>query len=813
MSNIKYELFKFEESLPLKINIYKLGNIKSHWHNDLELFYVLEGTVGIITNDQVVVLKNEDIYLANAYDSHELQGQDAVILSVEINLEKLGVSEDDRESLTFDCNSSTDKDKTPYSKIKYLLASLINYNLKYQDNSRYANLSIIYSLFAELMNKFRVITNQSKNPVKKNVARLREIIKYMNDNFNKNISLKLLSDKFDLTVPYLSYFFEKYLGKKFQDYYDELRISKSIPTLLDGKYTLIEISNMFGFTDPRGYVRAFKKIHNTSPTDYRKNHNHPSRNNDISFTQFETNKYLDKLLKNNTQSYQSPTKKHKNSLIQDYKADFDISSSTKKTFLNFFTVARAIDFLSIHHRELIENLLSEIPFKYVKFHGIFDDGMHVVKKRGDKYTFSFIYIDMVLDYIVSLGIKPLIQLSYMPSCLAENHNAYENGMVISLPNDEDVYVSLIEEFTYHIIDRYGSKEVESWPFTFWNAPDTSEYAYGFKDINRFFNLYKKIYECVKKVDYKIEFGSPSLLPLADEMIKFDRHFLTLARDNGVYPDFLIVHYFSNDFNNYFNRINKEQFSTNPDTFSNFIDFIKSPSFFNGKKIYLTDFNFTTSHRNLLSDTVFSSSYIVKNIVENLDRLDSFGHWYLSDLIDETQLPDNMLHGGLGFYTVNGIKKPSFYAYKFLSKLGNEVLLKDKGIIVTKQSKNIIILLYNYEHFSNLYASGDYFELSQHNRYVPFAENKNLVFNILVDNINYNSYEMKETSLGKNSGSIYDCCEECGITSIPDNDLTNQLKALSTPKFKVSNGAIENNKLNISSVVEALEIKLIEIKLK
>ena len=142
---------------------------------------------------------------------------------------------------------------------------------------------------------------------------------------------------------------------------------------------------MFGFTDPRGYVRAFKKVHNTSPTDYKKNHNHPSRNNDISFTQFETNKYLDKLLKNNTQNYQSPAKKHKNSLIQDYKADFNITSPTKKTFLNFFTVARAVDFLSIHHRELIENLLSEIPFKYVKFHGIFDDSMHVVKKRGDKY--------------------------------------------------------------------------------------------------------------------------------------------------------------------------------------------------------------------------------------------------------------------------------------------------------------------------------------------------------------------------------------------------------------------------------------------
>ena len=813
MNNIKYQLFKFEESLPLKIFIYRLGDIKPHWHSELELFYVLEGTVEIITNDQVIILNEEDIYLNNAFNTHELRSQNAVILSVEIDMDKLGVTEDEKENLSFDLNSSIETDKTPYNKIKYLLSSLINYNLKYQENSRFANLSILYSLFAEFLNKYRVISNQTKSPTKKNVIKLREIIKYINDNYDKNITLKVLSDKFDLTVPYLSYFFDKYFGKNFQDYYDEVRISKSIPTLLDSKYTLYEIASMYGFTDPRGYVRAFKKIHNASPTEYKKNRNFTTTTNDLLFTEFETNKYLDKLLKNNDEKYHTPAKKHKNSIIQDFKANYLESTHSKKTFLNFFTVARAIDFLSIHHRKLIEDLLKEIPFKYVKFHGIFDDSMHVIKKRGDKYTFSFLYIDMILDYILSLNIKPLIQISYMPSCLAETQNMYDNGMIISLPTNDEVYVNLVEEFTKHIIDRYGKNEVESWPFTFWNAPDTSEYAYGFKDVEKFFNLYKKVFQKVKQIDSKIEFGSPSLLPLAEEMIKFDKEFLQLARDNGVYPDFLIVHYYSNNFNNYFKRINKEQFPTNPDTFSKFIEFIKSSNFYTGKKIYLTEFNFTTSHRNLLSDTLYSSSYIIKNIVENLDRLDSFGHWYLSDLIDETQIPDNMLHGGLGFYTINGIKKPSFYAYKFLSKLENEVLLKDKGIIITKNDDKIIILLYNYEHFSNLYASGDYFELSYHNRYIPFAENKNIVFNISINNVSNSSYELKVTTLSKTSGSIYDISEECGIQGIPDEETTLELIKLSTPKFKKTMGNIENNTLHITSVVESLEAKLIEIKLK
>ena len=314
MRNIKYELFKFEESLPLKIFIYKLGDIKPHWHNNLELFYVLEGAVEIITNDRLIVLNAEDIYLANAYDTHEIHSQNAVILSVEIDLEKLGVTEDEKSCLKFDCNSSTETDKTPFYKIKMLLASLINYNLKYEENSRFANLSIIYSLFAELMNKYRIISKQNKLPIKKNLVKLREIAKYLNENYADNITLKVLSDRFNLTVPYLSSYFEKNFGKNFQDYYDELRVSKSIPTLLEEKDTLFDISEKFGFSDSRGYIRAFKKIYNISPTEYKKNFQRTSHSNDLVFTQFETNKYLDKLLKNNDKTYHLPFKKQPTAL-------------------------------------------------------------------------------------------------------------------------------------------------------------------------------------------------------------------------------------------------------------------------------------------------------------------------------------------------------------------------------------------------------------------------------------------------------------------------------------------------------------------
>ncbi len=815
MRYIKYEPFKFEDNLPLRMYIYKLGDIKPHWIQDLELFYVLEGYLEITINDRLFILNSDDVFLCNPFDIRELHSQDAVVLSAQIDLEKLGLSDEEREGLLFDCNSSLEKDKSPYQKIKSLISSIINYNLKYQDNSRYGNLSIIYSLFAEFMNKYRIITNSKKVPVKKQLLKLREIVKYLNDNYDKCITLKDLSDRFQMTVPYISSYFDKNFGKNFQDYYDELRISKSISTLVEDNMTLNDIAMRFGFSDQRGYVRAFKKIHNITPTEYKKKTSNNDKNvAPLISMQFDTNKYFDKLLKNNDQKYDLPYKKHKNSVIQSFVADYNVSSPLKKTFLNFFTVARAVDFLSDPIKNMIEKLINNIPFKYVKFNGIFDDTMHVVKKNGNSYSFSFLYIDMVLDYILSINIKPLIQISYMPSAMAENpDNRFDNGMIISLPKNDDDYIFLVDKFINHIYERYGS-QIENWLFTFWNVPDTSRFAYGLPDEKRFFRLYERIYKTIKKINPKLQVGSPSLIPVCKETISFDKRFLNYAWENDCYPNFLIVHYSSNNFSNFFNQINKEQFPSDPDTFNDFVSFVKSPDFYHGKTVYLTEFNFTTSHRNLLSDTVFSSAYITKNIVENIDKLDSFGHWYLTDMIDETQIPEDMLHGGLGFFTCNGLKKPSYYAYKFLSCLGNEIILKDKGIIITKDESNkIIILLYNYEHFSNLYACSEYFELSYHNRYIPFAGNKNIVFNICINNIQGKTYEFEQTYVNRYSGSIFDTAEEIGVRSNPSTSITKALDAQSSPKISISHGNVINNQIQIQTTVESLEIRLITIKIK
>ena len=234
------------------------------------------------------------------------------------------------------------------------------------------------------------------------------------------------------------------------------------------------------------------------------------------------------------------------------------------------------------------------------------------------------------------------------------------------------------------------------------------------------------YQKIKEIDPQIIGASPSLIPLCEQTYKWDLNFLNYAKENNIYPDILLIHYYSNDFSTFFNTIDTtEKLLTDPDNLANILNKVNSKEFYKGNKIFLTEFNTTISRRNLLSDTVFNSCYLVKNILENYDKVDCIAKSSLTDLTDETIIPNKLFHGGQGFYTYNGIKKPSYYAYKFLSKLSNELLQNDKGYFITKSSNELKIILYNYEHFSSLYASGDYFDLKDNDRYSPFENNNSL----------------------------------------------------------------------------------------
>ena len=118
--------------------------------------------------------------------------------------------------------------------------------------------------------------------------------------------------------------------------------------------------------------------------------------------------------------------------------------------------------LRADYQAQLEQCHKELGFRYVRFHGLFDDDMSVVCKHmlTGQITVSFVNIDKVFDFLLSIGMKPFVELSFMPEALASGSKTifhYKGNT--TPPRDSAQWAWFIEQFVRHIEDRYGRNEV------------------------------------------------------------------------------------------------------------------------------------------------------------------------------------------------------------------------------------------------------------------------------------------------------------------------------------------------------------------
>ncbi len=211
---------------------------------------------------------------------------------------------------------------------------------------------------------------------------------------------------------------------------------------------------------------------------------------------------------------------------------------------------------------------------------------------------------------------------------------------------------------------------------------------------------------------------------------------------------------------------------------------------------------------MLGDTCFRSCYLVKNILENDDRLDAMGYWVLTDLFEEHQVPPETFHGGLGLFTYNGIKKPAYYAMWLMSKLGDEVVGRGDGWFLARKGNSYQLLLYHYKHYSDLYAACEAFDMTPTERYTPFGAEQRREFEIRIEHLPEGSWHAVEYSISRGSGSAFDKWVEMGAQPLENTEEVTLLQSLSRPmmnKYTLHAGA---GGLTVNAILEMLEVKLI-----
>lgn len=731
---VRHEIIEFDRSCPLKLFMHKLGDVSRHWHDSIELLFVLAGEVTVLAGGRQTVLTKDDVLLINSNTAHELHADECVIIALQIKLSKFDLPEKLLRELYFDCDSTTASGTKDFSRLKQLIANMIQRNAAKNDTTILSNRAMAYSLLHELMENFGAEKPAGDPYARKHLERLNSIIHYINAHYQEQLTLNQLAEQQHLSTPYLSSFFDKYMGVNFSTYYTNLRLDHAMQNLIDSDVPVEQLAVNNGFADARAFVRAFKKKYGIIPSVYRRNIAPTTAQTEkdpllaINYLDFKPENYLHVLsqyMENAVRGSAAAPQREATSLdLGEISAAAPVRARLRHKWRTFIGVGRARELLYADVQQMLTQLQRDIGFRYVRFHGIFSDDMLVCKKEKEGVLrFSFTLIDKVLDFIRSVGLRPLIQFSFMPRALAENpsHQVYDSPFIISAPARMDEWKLLVRSFLEHVRARYGAAEMRNWLFSVWNEPDTSTYLFGLGTPERYYALYEATYRTVKEFDPVLIFGTPSLFPISDESLAWVRNYLDFARRSQCVPQFLDVHYYSDNFR----TVNHQNaaftaptsLSGDPEHFGKFLSTIRSflaSELPEATPLYVTEWNLTVSHRNLINDTCFKACYLAKNFLENYDRADAVGYWSLTDFLEESQLEEELFHGGMGLFTWNGIKKPPYHAMVMLARLGSQLVASGAGYFITREGQEYRAVLYNYEHCNPLFTE-EGFGLTRTNR--------------------------------------------------------------------------------------------------
>ena len=150
----------------------------------------------------------------------------------------------------------------------------------------------------------------------------------------------------------------------------------------------------------------------------------------------------------------------------------------------------------------------ELGFRYVRFHGLLSDDVGTLIRHREKFLYSFFNADQIIDFLVSIGMRPFVELSFMPRALASGSTTvFHYRGNVTPPRDYQQWAALIETLVAHWVARYGIREVAAWFFEVWNEPNLHDFWTGTQDD--YFKLYRYTAEAIKNVSASFKVGGPA----------------------------------------------------------------------------------------------------------------------------------------------------------------------------------------------------------------------------------------------------------------------------------------------------------------
>lgn len=685
---MRREFINYPFDLPIKISYLNVKNYPIHWHNSIEIIYILKGSLDITIDTDSFTLKEREVEIINPDESHQIKSNDdnkVLIFNIDPFFFEKYYKDINNVFFYTNSNDTETQNGIEYEELKTFLSQILcEYVQKLEDYDEEVE-ELLINLLYHLVNNFHYLTHEKEELKEKTeqLARYHRISKYIFTNYNNNITLQEIAKKEFLSPHYLSHEIKYATGYSFTDLINLTRIEESIKLLLDSDMSISEISDEIGFSHVRYYNKNFKYYYNCTPLQYRKK-------NAVTEKEYEASKLYSELsliealdmLSYNLETYSRFNFENK---LWNIHVDMDkLITTLKNDFKECINLGESFDLLIEDNKDILEEIQEEIHFTYGRLERMFSNDMGVFL---DSDFYNWNKAKGVLEFLSTIYLKPLI--------LLDNPN-------FSLEKYINILTSFLDYFT-----ELDIVEVDHFKFQFHSSVDKSIKIALREYIETTYNL----------------------------------------------------------------------------------------------EVYSDDFS-ADSNLNNIYDTAYMLPYIIHNTLlkgQSLDFLKAF------DVLEKAvNITNEVFIGAPGIVNDMGIRKPSYYAYYLLSKLGNDIVTIEDGYIVTRSDDHYAILLYSHNNDVDELAS--YEKIYQKGGIKKSFERK---YSLNIVNIK-SSTRIITYEVNERTGSSYNYWLSMGSPERLNREEKEILHKASYPKieFKYSK---KSSVLNIITELKGYGAKLIVLK--
>lgn len=279
---MSYNELKMHGTADFPIELYHIDKtypnyeMSSHWHSEIEIIRVIEGSMNIKLNNKLYPVSEGDIIFVNTETVHGAEPIDCVYECIDFHIEFLAVENSGckyfvEEILNNEISVFETVDRKYeeyYSAVDEVFSLMKNKSSGY----KFKVIGALYYLFGVIIDNhlYHQVGKDLSVAEDKSVAKLKNVLSYIRSNYDSQITLNDISTVAEMSPKYFCSYFRNMTRRTPIEYLNAYRIEKASRKLLGTDMSVTDIAFSCGFNDLSYFIKTFKEIKGITPAKFRK---------------------------------------------------------------------------------------------------------------------------------------------------------------------------------------------------------------------------------------------------------------------------------------------------------------------------------------------------------------------------------------------------------------------------------------------------------------------------------------------------------------------------------------------------------------